>query len=188
MRLPLQISFRNLARSEAIETAVRKRAARLDRFYRNIMSCRVTVEAPHRHRRKGKSYLVKIDVTVPDGELVVSRSPDDDPTHQDVYVAIRDAFDAMTRRIEDHVRTRRGRVKAHELPPHGRISELHPGLDFGRIATADGRDVYFHRNSVFNADFDDLSLGDEVRFTEEPGDQGPKATTVRRVGKHHLVG
>lgn len=188
MRLPLQISFRNLDRSEAIEAAVRKRAARLDRFCGDIMSCRVTVEAPHRHRHKGKTYVVKIDLTVRGGELVVSRTPDDDHSHEDVYVAIRDAFDAMTRRVEDHVLTRRGKIKSHAVPPHGRISELQPGLDFGRIATADGREIYFHRNSVLNADFDDLQPGDEVRFAEEPGDQGPKATTVRRVGKHHLPG
>ncbi|MGD8424751.1 MAG: HPF/RaiA family ribosome-associated protein [Gammaproteobacteria bacterium] len=188
MKLPLEINFRNLAPSEAIETAIRKRAAKLDRFYEDIMRCRVTIEAPHRHQHKGKLYSVKIDVTVPNDELVVSRAPDRDHSHEDVYVAIRDAFDAMTRRIEDYVRVRRGQTKTHETPPHGRVSEIYPMLDYGRIATPDGRDIYFHRNSLLNAGFDDLAVGDEVRFSEEPGDQGPKATSVQRVGKHHLVG
>jgi len=188
MKLPLQINFRNLEPSEAIEAAVQKRAAKLDRFYADIMSCRVTVEAPHKHQHKGKLYSVKVDVTVPDDELVVSRTPDQNQAHEDVYVALRDAFDAMARRLEDYVRIRRGKTKAHEVPPHGRISELYPMLDYGRIATPDGRDIYFHRNSILNAEFDDLELGDEVRFAEEPGDEGPKATTVHLVGKHHLVG
>ena len=188
MKLPLEINFRNLAPSAAIETAVRKRAAKLDRFCEDIMRCRVTIEAPHRHRHKGKLYSVRIDVTVPNDELVVARAPDRDQSHEDVYVAIRDAFDAMTRRLEDYVRVRRGRTKTHEVPPHGRVSEIYPTLDYGRIATPDGRDIYFHRNSLLNADFDDLAVGDEVRFSEEPGDQGPKATSVQLIGKHHLVG
>jgi len=188
MKLPLQISFRDLPHSEAIEAAVRKRAARLDRFYGEIMSCRVTVEAPHRHQHKGKLYSVKVDVTVPDDEIVVSRTPDRHQSHEDVYVAVRDAFDAMTRRIEDHIRMRRGKIKAHEVPPHGRVSELYPMMDYGRIACSDGRDIYFHRNSLLNADFSDLQPGDEVRFVEETGDQGPKASSVRLVGKHHVVG
>ncbi len=188
MKLPLQISFRNLEPSEAIEAAIRKRAAKFDRFYGDIMSCRVTVEAPHRHRHKGKLYSVSIDVTVPEEELVVSRSPDKNQSHEDVYVAIRDAFNAMTRRIEDYIRVRRGKTKTHEVPPHGRVSELYPVLDYGRIVTRDGRDIYFHRNSILNASLDDLEIGDEVRFAEESGEQGPKATSVRLIGKHHLVG
>lgn len=188
MKLPLEINFRNLAPSEAIEAAVRKRAAKLDRFYGDIMRCRVTIEAPHRHQHKGKLYNVKVDVTVPNDELVISRAPDRDQSRQDVYVAIRDAFDAMARRLEDYVRLRRGHTKTHELPPHGRVSELYPTMDYGRIATSDGRDIYFHRNSLLNTSLDDLAVGDEVRFAEETGDQGPKATSVRLIGKHHLVG
>lgn len=84
----------------------------------------------------------------------------------------------MRRQLQDHVRVRRGKVKAHDLPAHGRISELHFEEDFGRIAASDGRDVYFHRNSVVDATFDGLTLGDEVRFAEEAGDAGPQASTV----------
>jgi cold shock CspA family protein len=106
----------------------------------------------------------------------------------DVYVAVRDAFRAARRQLEDYARKRRGHVKTHEPTPHGRIASIYPEMDYGKIETADRREIYFHRNSVIEADFDALTEGMEVRFMEEMGDQGPQATTVHLVGKHHPVG
>jgi ribosomal subunit interface protein len=114
VRQPLQVAFRNLDPSPAIEARVREKAQKLDRFYDRIMSCRVIVEAPHKYHHKGKLYRIRISLTVPDEELVVSRVPDDQHAHEDVYVAIRDAFDAMRRQLEDYARRRRGQVKHHE--------------------------------------------------------------------------
>lgn len=82
---------------------------------------------------------------------------------------------------------KKGRIKTHETMPHGRISELHPEEDYGRIVTADGGDIYFHRNSILNADFDSLEIGAEVLFVEQEGDEGPQASSVRVVGKHHIL-
>ncbi len=188
MKLPLEITFRDIPQSDFIEAKIREKAAKLDTFYDHIMACRVIVEAPHGHHNKGKLYHIIIDITVPDGELVADRSPKDHHAHEDVYVAIRDAFNAARRQLQDYSRKRRGDVKQHETPPHGSISTLLPEKDFGRILTADGRDVYFHRNSVINADFDSLGVGAEVRFSEEAGEEGPQATTVQIIGKHHVVG
>lgn len=188
MQLPIQITFRNLDRSEAIEAKIRERAEKLDQYDDRIMSCLVTVEAQHKHHHHGNSYHVRVDVTVPDGELVASREPDEHHSYTDVYVAIRDAFDTMCRQLEDHGRRERRQVKSHEVPPHGRIVEFYPAEDYGRIETLDGRLVYFHRNSVVNADFDKLGIGAEVRFAEEMGERGPQASTVHVVGKHHIVG
>lgn len=187
MQLPLQISFRNLDRSEAIEARIRELAEKLDQFHEQIMSCRVMVEAPHKHRHKGNLYHVRLDVKVPGNELVASREADLHRSHEDIYVAIRDAFDAMRRQLEDHARRRRQDVKTHDVPPHGRISELVPEQDFGRLITPDGREIYFHRNSVVGSDFDQMEVGMEVRFDEVAGDQGPQASTVKVVGKHHIV-
>lgn len=187
MQLPLQITFRNLERSEALEADVREKAEKLDQFFEHIMRCRVVVEAHHKHHHKGNIYHVRIDITVPGNELVVSREPKDNHAHEDVYVAVRDAFDAAKRQLEDYSRKLRGDVKEHEAPPHGTVQELVPMEDYGRIRTPDGRSVYFHRNSVINADFDSLNEGDPVRFDEEPGDAGPQASTVRVIGKHHIV-
>lgn len=188
MQLPLQITFRHMDSSPVVEARIREKAAKLDDLYGQIMSCRVVVEAPHGHHHQGKLYHVRVDLTVPDGELVASRSPQSHHSHEDVYVALRDAFDAAGRQLQDYARQRRRDVKTHETPPHGRIAELVPDQDFGRISTPEGREVYFHRHSVVDADFDKLRVGDEVRFSEELGERGPQATTVHLMGKHHING
>ncbi len=185
MKLPLQVVFRGMEPSEAIEAKVRERAESLDRFHEHIMSCRVVVEMHHRHSHQGNLFHVRVDLKVPEDEIVASRDPEQHHAHEDVYVAIRDAFDATRRQLEDYVRRRRGVVKEHEAPPHGRVAELYP--DYGKIETADGRLVYFHRNSVVGDQFGQLEIGSEVRFVEETGELGPQASTVHIVGKHHVV-
>jgi ribosomal subunit interface protein len=174
--------------SPAVEANIREKAVKLEQFYDGIMSCRITVEAPHGHHHQGKLYQVHIDLRVPDAELVVTHERHHkDHAHEDVYVAIRDAFDAMKRQLEDHVRKRRGKVKQHELPAGGHVISLHPEEDYGKLKTPEGRVIYFHRNSVLKNAFDMLEIGSEVRFTEEEGEQGPQASSVSLVGKHHVV-
>lgn len=183
MRLPLQITFRHMEPSPALEARVRELALRLDRFSSHIMSCHVTIEAPHQHQHQGQIYEVRIDLTVPQGEIVVSREHRERHSHEDVYVALRDAFHAVRRQLEDHERQHRQDVKHHEPTPHSWVSELYPAEDFGRIQTSDGRSIYFHRHSVVGMDFDRLITGMEVHFVEERGDQGPQASTVRIVSR-----
>jgi cold shock CspA family protein/ribosome-associated translation inhibitor RaiA len=207
--MPLQITFKNMTPSEAIEAHVREAAQKLESFYDRIMGCRVLVEAPHHHHRKGKQYHVRIDVTVPGGEVVIKRAPrlmTDRPlhsqkypgdqelaesrelskyaAHDDLQLAIRDAFDAARRKLQDYARRRRGAIKVREGPPHARVGKLFPELDFGFLETPDGREIYFHRNSVLDGGFDGLRVGTEVHFIEEPGEKGPQASTVTPV-KHH---
>jgi cold shock CspA family protein/ribosome-associated translation inhibitor RaiA len=207
MKNPLKITFRNMDPSPAIEDNVREKAAKLDELYDGITSCRVVVEAPHRHHHKGKAYIVRIDLKVPGGELVINRAPkrlaatkvagSDEPrdalaeahepskhgAHEDVYVAIRDAFNAAGRKVQDYTRKRRGKVKVHEAAPLARIARLFPVEDYGFLVTPDGREVYFHRNSVLPPGFERLEVGNEVHFAEEPGEKGPQASTVRLAGK-----
>ncbi len=186
MKQPLQIVFRNMEPSAAIETLVRERVAGLERYYADILSCHVAVELQHRHHQQGNLFHVRVDLKVPNGEIVASRTPAAHHAHQDVYVAIHDAFDAARRQLEDYARRRRGDVKEHAAPPHGRVAEL--AADSGRIMTSDGRMVYFHRNSVVDTGFERLKIGAEVRFVEEMGERGPQASTVHVVGKHHAAG
>ncbi|MEJ2685711.1 MAG: HPF/RaiA family ribosome-associated protein [Gammaproteobacteria bacterium] len=188
MQLPLQITFRHMEPSPAVEAKVRERADKLDRLFGRIMACRVAIEAPHQHHHQGTLYQVRVDLTVPGDELVASRDAGLNHGHEDVYVALRDAFDALERRLEDYARRQRQEVKTHESTPVGRISELVPADDYGRIRTPDGRDVYFHRHSVVDGHFDRLQVGDEVRFSEEQGAQGPQASTVHVLGKRHPSG
>ena len=116
MQLPLQITFRNLDASEAVEAKIRLRAEELEQHFDRITGCRVAVEAVNRRNRKGKLYKVRVDLTVPGAELVVNHAPAEDHSHEDIYVAVRDAFDAVRRRLEDYVRKRRGDIKTHESP------------------------------------------------------------------------
>ena len=189
MQLPIQITFRDMEPSDAVESAIREKAAKLEQFCDKIMSCRVVVEAPHAHHHKGRLFQVRIDLTVPDGELLVNHEHHHrDHSHEDVYVSLRDAFNAMQRQLQDHVQQKRGRTKRHETPAHGRVLGLNPGADYGKIETPDERVIYFHRNSVLDNGFDKLAVGAEVRFVEEMGERGPQASSVTRVGKHHVVG
>lgn len=188
MEQPIQITFRNDLHSDAIEADIREKAAKLDQFYEKVMACRVMVEVPHSHHHKGNLYHIRIDLTVPGGELVVKRGPKEHHAHEDPYVAVRDAFDAARRKLQDYARKQRGKVKSHETPPHGKISEMTPMQDFGRILSSDGNDIYFHRNSVVDGDFDSLEIGDEVWFSEELGEEGLQASNIHIVGKHHPTG
>lgn len=188
MEVPLQIRFHNLEPSDAVESNVRKRAKRLERYCEKIISCRVTIEAPHKHHHQGNIYRVTVDVRTPGDESVASRAPGQHHAHEDVYVAIRDAFDAVLRQLQNHQSQKRGHVKFHDTPPHGKITELYRPDNYGTITDGDGREIYFHRNSVVNADFDSLTIDAEVRFVEEAGDKGPQASSVHLIGKHHIVG
>jgi cold shock CspA family protein/ribosome-associated translation inhibitor RaiA len=186
--IPVQITFRNIEPTAAIAANVRKKAEKLERFSDHLMSCRVVIEAPHRHHHKGKLYHVRVDLGVVGDELVVTHEGPLNHAHEDVYVAIRDSFEAAVRKVEDYERKRRGQVKSHEVPVHGKIVGL--SHDHGFIATSDGREIYFHRNAVIDGDFEALEAGDEVRLVVHPGEgeKGPQASTVVPVGKHHLVG
>lgn len=178
MQLPLQITARNMSLSEAAEANIRSKAERLDDFCDCIMRCHVIVEAPHRHQRKGVLYNVCIDLTVPGSEIVIRRE-----ANEDVYVAIRDAFDAAKRKLQDYQRLRRGQVKTHEAPPAAHVAKLIAEEGYGFLQTSDGREIYFHQNSVLPPGFEQLAVGTPVRFTEEMGDKGPQASTVAILAK-----
>lgn len=183
MKIPLQITFHDVPHSDAVEQKIREAAMDLEQFYEDIMSCRVVVEAPHRRHRKGKLYHLRIDVGVPGKELVVNREPGDKNAHEDIYVMIRDAFNAMGRQLKEFTRKRQGEVKRDIVAPHATIVSMFSEKGYGFIRTVDGRDIYFHKNSVLDGAFARLTVGAEVRFTEERGEKGPQASTVEIVGK-----
>ena len=102
-QVPVQITFRGMPSSASLDDAVRERAGKLRQFHPRITSCRVVVEQPARHQQRGKDFVVHVDLKVPGGEMTVNRHQ-----HQDVYVALRDAFDAARRKLEDFARAQRG--------------------------------------------------------------------------------
>jgi cold shock CspA family protein/ribosome-associated translation inhibitor RaiA len=178
MKLPLEITFRHTEPSPVLEARIRELAGQLEKFSAHIMRCHVIVEPVPHHQHKGGLHEFHIDITLPDAEIAIRKAHPADHAHEDPYVALRDAFRAARRKLEDYERKRRADVKTHTGPGHGRICELDEAGGFGRIETDEGRLIYFHRNSVVGSRFQDLKTGVEVRFAEESGDLGPQASTV----------
>lgn len=187
MSIPLDVSFRDIEPSPAIEARIREKAEKLERFFDRAVSCKVVVAARNKHQHKGRLYNVSIHLAVPGEDLMIGHEHKLDHAHEDVYVAIRDAFDALKRRLQDRVRLQRGDVKSHAVPAHGRIAKLFDYEGYGIIEAADGEEIYFHKNAVVG-DFGKLVIGDEVRFLAQHGEseKGLQASTVTKIGKHHL--
>lgn len=178
MQIPLQITFRGIPHSDAVEARIREKVSKLDRFHSHIMSCRVAVESEHHRHHQGNQYHIRIDITTPRRELVVSREHHDKKAYEDIYVAIRDAFNVAARLLEDYARIQHGKVKTHNLQSAGTVIRVLPEKDHGFIESEDGREIYFHRNSVTGNGFDSLQPGDEIRYIEEKDDLGPQASIV----------
>ncbi|HHJ39036.1 MAG TPA: ribosome-associated translation inhibitor RaiA [Methylothermaceae bacterium] len=117
MQIPLQVTFRGIPQSEAMEAKIREKAEKLERYHDKIISCRVMVERTHHKHHKGDLYHVRIDLTVPNKEIVISREHHDNHAYEDAYVAIRDAFQAAARQLEEYARIQRGEVKNRNQKP-----------------------------------------------------------------------
>ncbi|HUJ29560.1 MAG TPA: HPF/RaiA family ribosome-associated protein, partial [Myxococcales bacterium] len=163
MLIPLQITYRGMKESDALSELVRTKVQKLERFYRRISSCRVLIEQPHHHKLRGEHFHVRIDLTVPGGELLVEREPSLRDRHKDAYVAVSDAFRSARRALQDHVHRRREFIELHAGTPHGRVKKVFHAEGFGFIETDDGREIYFDTHSVLNDAFGRLVIGARVR-------------------------
>lgn len=184
---PVKLTFRDIEPSPAVEARIRKQAERLTNFYDRIMGCRVVVSAPERRHHRQRLYSVRLQIVVPGGNLWINRGSKLDRSHADMYVAIRDAFAAATRRLEDHARRLDQRIKSHDAVPYGKVTTLDARRGYGMIETPGGDEVYFHKNSVLDAAFKRLKPGALVRYVLASNGEGqnPRASTVRLIGKHH---
>ena len=108
MEIPLQVSLHGIEHSDTLLNSIREKADKLERYYDRVVSCRVVLELAGRHKRAGRQFTVRIDLKVPGDEIVVTHQHD-----EDLQIALREAFDAARRRLEDHARVRRGDVKQH---------------------------------------------------------------------------
>ena len=182
MQLPLELTFRDDTKSDAIENLIREKADKLDRYHPRIMSCRVAVEQPH--HRESPGYRVRLDITVPPGtEIVVERGGTAKGEDGDLHALVLDAFDAARRQLQKLAEQQRGDQKRHpEQEVRAFVSKLFD--DYGFIEAIDGREIYFHRNSVVNAEFDQVEIGSGVAFEEERGEEGPQASSVRILVPH----
>ena len=184
MRMTPTITFRGIEASPALETDIRRRLRRLETYHSGIIGCRVLVEFAQRHHARGNRFHVRIDLTVPGEEIAVthdtsSRDLETGPERKHAHVAVREAFEAARRRLQDYARRQRGSTKRSARPARGRIARLSSVDEHGYIEADDGHEVYFQRTSVLRDAFDRLGVDSRVTFVEEPGDKGPQASTVR---------
>jgi ribosome-associated translation inhibitor RaiA/cold shock CspA family protein len=178
MQTELRVNVQGTTLSEPLKNRIAEKFSQLDRFYGRITGCKVSVTESRSGRRHGRLFSVRVAAALPRGTLVVNRQ-----SGVTLYVAIREAFDAMRRRIQDHARVLRGQIKAHKERPLARVIDLDRAQGFGFLRTVGGRELYFHRNSVLGGTFDRLRPGSAVHFTEGDGDAGPQASTVRPAGR-----
>ena len=179
MRRPLQITFHEVEPSDELKAIVEEKVAKLDTIYDGIQGARVAIEEPHHSHREGNRYQVRIEITVPGGEIVVGRDPGDRFSHENVFMAVRDAFRAAERQLKSWVDVRRGNVRReHAYRPVGRVVRLFPYEGYGFLLTEDGRELYFDQGAVLHGNFNRLSLGEEVHYAESAGVEGPRASTV----------
>lgn len=188
MQVPLKISFHNMETSDAMETRVRERVARLEKLADNIIACRVTLEAPNKQPHSS-SVAITIKLSVPGNDIVVKREQRRHAVRHDAYQVIGVAFDIAERRLEEHGRVSRHEVKAHAGPTYARIVKLYPDQDYGFIETPVHLNVYFHSTVVAGQDFDALEVGNEVLYTlaAEEGPMGPQASKVQVIRGEHPV-
>jgi len=171
--LPVQITVRGFPITPAIEALTRKKVEKLEQFYGRICACRVVLDFQQKNKHQGKLFSAHIDLTVPGKELVVTRK-----YNEDIYIAIRDAFQALTRQLEEHSRKRHGRVKTHNNVMHGYIARIVQDEGYGFIEGIDGYEYYFSMTNVSYPEFEQLTIGDAVEYFPETLQQGRQAQHV----------
>jgi cold shock CspA family protein len=187
METPTEIEFQGMKPNESVRAEIDKYIEGLEDRFGRVTACRVVLKGPGEHHRTSGLYEVNIRLALPEGrEVEVSRTPKADQRQADVRFAIHDAFKRARRKLQDQARRLQGQVKTHEPQSIGTVTKLDAAGGFGFFESADGREIYFHRNSVLKGGFDKLKVGTRVAFSEEQGEKGPQASTVRRLGKHAM--
>ncbi|MDB9524729.1 HPF/RaiA family ribosome-associated protein [Oscillatoria sp. CS-180] len=185
MQMPVDITYRGVEKSDALETLIRSKMEKLEEVCDHIIGCHIAVEKAHEHPSHGSPYRVRLDITVPPNhEIVADRNPGEGVQYASLESVIRDAFEAARRQLRDLNQQQEGRRKQHtEQAIAGIVTKLFPSQNYGFIKTLDGREIYFHRNSVLHDDYDRLSVGAGVQFFPSEGENGPQASTIRLVDK-----
>jgi cold shock CspA family protein len=188
MEMPLELCYREVEKTEALESHVREKAAKLEKLHGNVISCQVALERPHRSRAAGNPYRVRVVVRVPpEQEIVIARNPGEPAGDDTVTGAVNEVFETVYRRLRKLGEIQRREVKRHpQQEANAVVAKVFEDRGYGFLETADGREVYFHENSVLEDKFKGLKQGDTVRYVEQEGEKGPQASTVRVVNRRRL--
>lgn len=185
MQVPLEVSFRNVKKTEDLDSLILEKTEKLENVCSHMTSCRIAVEKPQKHMQTGSPYRVRIEINVPPShKIVVSREPGEGEIHDEIHTVLRDVFETARRKLKDIVEQQQGEVKEHPMQElQAVVDKLFKDQGYGFLKTIDDREIYFHRNSVLKDDFDRLEIGTGVRYTEETGEKGPQASSVYIVDK-----
>lgn len=174
MQVPVQITFRDTPHSEAVKAHIQEKVDKLQQFCHNMVACHVVIEFENKNQRRGNLHNTRITVTVPGKELATTHNE-----AEDMYASIKDAFEDMTRQLENYVEHVQGQIKGQQELASGKIVRLFNGDGFGFIEGMDGTEFYFNENHVTHPTFHKLSVGMPVHFIKEMGHDGPQAHRVR---------
>lgn len=185
MQEPLEVSFRGVERTRDIENLIQKEVEKLERICDSIIGGHVSVERPQKHQDTGSSYRVRIGISVPrNPELVAVREPGEGEMHQPLHTVIKSTFKKTRRQLKKYMEKRKKDVKYHPQEQFNAVVEkLFKNQGYGFLKNREGREVYFHKNSVLHGGFDSLEIGTGVHYIGEEGQKGPQASTVRIVDK-----
>jgi cold shock CspA family protein len=185
MQVPLEVSFRGVERTHAMERLISEQAAKLENLCDHIVSVRVSVEKPQEHQRNGNPFRVRAIARIPPGhELVAARDPTERDLHDPLDKVIRETFHALGRQVKEVNERQKREVKRHpEQETQGVVAKLLKNDGYGFIVSPEGQEIYFHRNSVLHHDFDRLVIGAGVRYHEEMGEKGLQASSVELIDK-----
>lgn len=184
MKVPLEITYRGVEKTDAVEALIHEKVAKLEQVCDHISSCHIAIEKIHDRPSAGSPYRVRLDITVPPGHELVSENNSEGNQYDSLDVVIRDAFKAARRQLKKLNERQHDKVKTHETEDTaGIITKLFADEGYGFLRSLEGREIYFHHNSVLHDDFDRLEIGTGVRFFVEQGDEGPQASTVQIIDK-----
>src|SRR6516165_12833808 len=168
-----QIEFQGITASTKIQATIEEHMTALEQRWGRITACRVVLKGPGERHRKGGLYEIHIRLALPDGhEVNVERTPVADERYADLDFAVNNAFKRARLQLQNSLRRARGQVKRHEHAASGTVVRLDPSGEFGFLETDDGREIYFHRNSVLDGAYSRLAAGSRVTFAEEAGEKG----------------
>jgi ribosome-associated translation inhibitor RaiA/cold shock CspA family protein len=188
MQTALQITFKDMDHSDALETIIRERARRMEKFHRRIISCRVVVEAPHRSAEGFKPPLgIAVEVKIPGQDTIVAKDAEERREVKGDHTAVVNrAFEAIERQLREvaEYRNHPGKQQGAAAGDTGVVVRLFPQQGYGFIEIRESPDLYFTRNAVVGGSYDDLEVGTVVHVTRatEEGPMGPQASSVRLLG------
>ena len=184
MEVPPEMAFRGVEPTDELKSRILDGIDTLESVYPNLISCRSMVADDTPDQRSGTNYRVRLEVGIPSKNVVVDRQSADPEGRATLEQTINEAFSVARKRLVKAKKLQRGETKTHELPPHARVVRLlvdDTGVRYGFLENREGRQIYFHEEALADLEYDELEVGDEVRYAAAQGDKGLQASTVARL-------